>query len=153
MKDKQKSLNQLIPEIKALSERLIPYTFPLVSIEFEQDILILKQRDILLDGYAISILHSKAQYPENFGIESLQISSIYTPFLPFHIVCKLGRKFLGEDYLGYAEFFKKNEKVYCWTLRYESGTKIPPTDRAKEVSFEGFKYHILPTGYGNLYDC
>jgi len=153
MEYEQKPLDQLIPEIKALSERLIPYTFPLVSIEFEQDILILKQRDIVLDGYAISVIHSKAQYPGDFGIESLQISSIYTPFLPFHIVCKLGRAFLGNEYLGYAEFFKKNEKVYCWTLRYQEGTKIPPTDSSEDAVYEDFEYKILPIGCGNLYSC
>jgi len=148
----QPPLEKQVKEMQALAETLVPYTFPVVSIEEEQEILILKQRQITLDGYDISVILSKAKYPE-YGIESLQISSVRTPFLPFNMVCKIGRAFLGDQYLGYAEFFKKGEKVYCWTVRYQEDNKIPPTDRAFEAVYEGFEYKVLPSGCGNLYGC
>lgn len=146
-------LEKTVEEMQRLAEMLITHTFPLVSIEEEQEIVWLKQRQIKIDGYDISVSLSKALYPDNNGIDSLQICSVRTPFLPFNMVCKVARAFLGDDYLGYAEFFKRGCKTYCWTLRYQLDIKIPPTDRSEEAEYEGFEYRVLPRGCGNLYSC
>lgn len=149
----QKPLQQHVLEMRKMAQTLVPFTFPQATIDAEQKIVFLKQRQIVLDGYDISISLSKADYSDGNFIESLQICSAHAPFLPFHVVCKIGRAFLGEDHLAYAEFFKRGCKTYCWTLRYQEEDKIPPTERAEDAEYEGFEYKVLPQGCGNLYDC
>ena len=136
-----------------LAEFLIPYTFPLVSIEDEAEIIALKQRQLTIDGYDVSVALSKARYSENRSIESLQIYSSYCPFLPLNLVCKIGKLFLGENQLAYADFFKNGKKIYYWTVRYISGKKVPPTNYASDYEYEGFKYKILQSSPHNFYDC
>jgi hypothetical protein len=138
----KKEIKQHVEEMRNMANVLIPFTFPQVDFEEEQEVLLLKQRNIIFDGYDITICYSKANYDKYF-LESLQIQSYYTPFLPFVLVCKLGRIFLGENNLAYVEFFRNGRKVYCWTIRSKNGQSLPPENKTKPGIYQGFKFNIL----------
>lgn len=141
---------QVIDEMRGMAEILIPHSVPRVSLKFEQDVLILKQRTVTVDGYDIAICFSKSDYQEYF-LESLQVQSIYSPFLPFNMVCKLGRMFLGSQHLSYIEFLRNGRKVYCWTLRLKDGQPIPPDSNNEMSSYEGFEFRLLSPGSVDLF--
>lgn len=145
-----KDLDYQIEEMRRLSEILLPYTYPVVAtFEEEQEILPLKQRAIKVDGYDLIVCFSQADYGK-YILESLQIQSIYTPFLPFSLVCKVGRMFMGSKHLSYVEFFKDIRKIYCWTVKRENGVAVPPT-KSQPGNYEGFKYRILNPGSAELH--
>jgi hypothetical protein len=141
-------LEHRVNDMKRISEILIPYTYPMVSYGEEQEVLPLKQRVIKIDGYETVACYSLASYKKHI-LESLQIQSIYSPFLPFVVVCKLGRVFLGGEHLSYIEFFKEMRKIYCWTVKREDGIAVPPK-KSVAGDYEGFKYRILNPGSAEL---
>lgn len=145
-----KDLKQHIKEMKGMAEMLIPHTFPLATFKDEQEVLLLKQKVINVDGYECFLCFSKANYQEYF-LESLQIQPYYVPFLPFTIVCNLGRAFLGQDNLSYVEFVKSSRKIYCWTMRSRDGRSLPPEQITRSGSFEGFDFSILQPGSVDLF--
>jgi hypothetical protein len=144
------NLSDEIDQMKAMSEMLIPYTFPAVDFKIEQEILLLKQRTLVVDGYEMLVIFSKAKYEEYF-LESVQLYGTFAPFLPFTMVCKLGRAFLGSYNLSYIEFFKGVRKVYCWTIRSRDGRSLPPDTENEPGCFEGFEYSILQPGTVDLF--
>jgi hypothetical protein len=145
----KKTLQQEVAEMRSMADRLVPLTFPAVTFKEEQEILLLKQRVAVVDGYEVIICFSKADYGEH-TLESLQLQSVFAPFLPFHMVCKLGRAFLGDHHLSYIEFFKSSKKVYCWTVKTRADRAIP-TDGTSPASFEGFDYSMLQQGSFDLF--
>jgi hypothetical protein len=144
------NLDKKVEEMKGIAEWLIPYTFPKVVFSEEQEVLPLKQRNVTLDGYEMVLCYSKADY-DSYFLESLQVQSYYSPFLPFTLVCKLGRAFLGKENLSYIEFFRNSRKVYCWTIRSRDGRSLPPGNKTKPGSYEGFAYNILQPGTIDLF--
>lgn len=145
----QKSLCEEVKEMKKMSELLLHLTFPRVDFNTEQDVLILKQRPMVVDGYDVIVCYSKADYDDHF-MESLQIQSSFAPFLPFAVICKIGKAFLGHRHLSYIEFFKHNKKVYCWTIKTREGSVMPPDKRSQPNSYEGFEYSLLQPGTVDL---
>ena len=133
-----------------MAEMLLPFTFPKVGFKVEQDILLLKYRSLTVDGYELSICFSKADY-EKYFLESVQIQAAYAPFLPFNLVCKLGRSFLGDESLSYIEFLRNNRKVYCWTMKSRNGRPLPPDNKTTPGSFEGFDFSVLQPGSVDLF--
>lgn len=146
----KKSIDQHVLEMKKIANMLVACTYPQVDFQEEQDVLLLKQRNITVDGYDITICLSKADYG-NYFLESVQIQSYYTPFLPFTLVCKLGKIFLGKENLAYIEFFKNGRKVYCWTIKSKNGKTLPTDNKTKPGSYEGFNFEILQTGAIELF--
>ena len=144
------TLSQEVDDMKRIAELLIPYTFPEVAFEVEQEILLFKQRNIVVDGHKLHVCYSKAKYNEYF-VESLQVQSLFSQFLPFSVVCKLGRVFLGYHNLSYVDFFKTNKKVYCWTIRSREGRSLPPDSNNQPGSFEGFEFTHLQPGTVDLF--
>lgn len=144
------TLLQSVAEMKGMAEMLVPLTFPKVSFRVEQDVLLFKQRTLVLDGYEIFSCYSKADYGTNF-LESLQVQAAFAPFLPFTVVCKLGRAFLGSEHLSYIEFFRNNRKVYCWTIKTREGRPMPPDNKTKPGIYEGFQFNILQPGTVDLF--
>jgi hypothetical protein len=144
------NLDKKVEEMKGMAEWLIPYTFPKVVFSEEQEVLPLKQRNVTLDGCEMVLCYSKADYDYYF-LESLQVQSYYSPFLPFTLVCKLGRAFLGKENLSYIEFFRNSRKVYCWTITSRDGRSLPPGNKTKPGSYEGFAYNILQPGTIDLF--
>lgn len=136
------NLDEQIEYMKKVAKSLVAYTAPYATNEDEQKILILKQRTIVVDGYDVVVCLSVADY-EKYMLWSLQIQSVYFPFMPFNVICKLGKKFLGDQHLGFFELMKDGKKVYCWTLKEHFGEIISPGKKAKFGSYEGFEYEIL----------
>jgi hypothetical protein len=146
---KHKDLDYQVDEMRRVANLLMPDTYPKVTFEDEQVILPLKQRVVRIDGYDVVVCFSRAEYP-GYVLESLQIQSIYSPFLPFSLVCKIGRIFLGNRHLSYVEFFRDSRKIYCWTVKREDGVAVAPY-RSSPGNYEGFKYRILNPGSAELH--
>lgn len=139
-----KCLDDHISEMQAVSEQLLPYTFPRVSRAYEADIEILKQRKVVVDGYEVILHFSRADY-EVCYVESLQIIGASAPFLPMYLVCKLGAKFLGSHELKYVETFRNGRKVYIWTVALdENGKPVSLSHSGFESrSYEEFNYSYI----------
>jgi len=141
---------KIIQEMKSLGDLLMPQTFPRADFEVEQEVLLLKLRTVVVDGYDVIICYSKADYGEYF-LESLQVQSAYAPFLPFNVVCNIGKAFLGDDNLSFIEFFREVRKVYCWTIKSRDENALPPDESSKPNSYEGFNFHILDPSSVDLF--
>jgi len=142
-----KKFDDVIKEMKSFGELLIPYNTPRVSQVDEDEICIIKTREVAVDGYNTVIYYSKSDWADYY-IEILQVTGRYTPFLPFSLVCKIGKKFLGERYLSYVDFLRDNRKTYCWTVASDkSSTPISAPYKKEIVSddcvYEGFCYKCL----------
>lgn len=144
------TLKQTVVEMKRMADMLVPLTFPKVDFRHEQDILMFKHRNLVVDGYEIITCFSKADYGPYF-LESLQVQAAYAPFMPFTLVCKMGRAFLGTENLSYIEFFRNNRKVYCWTIKTREGRPLPPDKKTKPGVYEGFAFNILQPGSVDLF--
>ena len=129
-------------EMKAISRFLIKNTVPLVSIIEDQSVSVLKQRRLTVDGLDVLAYFTISAFA-NFEIHTFHVSSVLTPFLPFSLVCKLGRFFLGSKNLSYLEFFNGDRKVYCWTVKMQDGKPVQTTKEVAQGSYEGFEYNVL----------
>lgn len=145
-----KTLSEHVTQLKGLGEMLVSYTFPRVDFKSEQSILLLKQNNLMVDGYDVLVCYSKADY-DDYYLESVQVQATYAPFLSFALVCKIGRAFLGNSNLSYIEFFRNNRKVYCWTLKSRDGRLLPPDKKSKLGSFEGFDFSVMMPGSVDLF--
>lgn len=143
-------LKKTIKNMKSLARMLVPHTYPKVTFEEEQDVAILKQRTMTVDGHEVVLCYSEALYPD-YRLKSLQVQSVHAPFLPFVIVCKIGKLFLGTNNLSYIEFFRNNRKVYCWTIKTRNGRLLPPGKKTKPGNYEGFEFRILHPGSVDLF--
>ena len=144
------SLEQHVKEMKELAKTLIPHSFPKVDTPDDQDIIILRTRQLLVDGYDVVVAFCISEYEEeNYELQSLQIQGLYTPFLPFSLVCKIARLFLGSESLSYMHFVRENRKIYCWTTRWQEGKLAPLTKEVNADSYEGFTYNVLKLGNSN----
>jgi len=142
----------------ALADILVPYTVPLVNPEYEDDINYLKMTSLIVDGYEVEVVCTKGYYEtQEYGtyfLTSLQINSKYAAFLPFNLVVKIAKAFLGTDYIGTVDFIKDGQKRYCWTLCHDAkGKPIPNPTRVKtwKESFEGWDYERLDPSGVNFY--
>lgn len=142
----------LIEEVKNLGEVLVPFNFPQNDPALEDDLNPLKVRKTIVDGYDVTIYYSKADHNE-FLLETVQIYADNHPFLPFSLVIKIARRFLGSDRLSLIEFMRMDKKVYCWTVyRNREGDAIdPPHDDLKHFNYEGFEYTYLSPAHVNFY--
>jgi hypothetical protein len=143
-------LQKIVNRAKNMANLLIPYTFPKANIKSEHEIVCLKQEDIVVDGYPITICYSIADYDEYF-LKSIQLQSVYSPFLPFTVVCKIGQMFLGKKDLSYIEFFESSKKIYCWTTKSVDEKTLPPDKQTKPGTYEGFNFNIINPGLVDLF--
>jgi hypothetical protein len=70
----------------------------------------------------------------------------YSAFLPFSLVVKVGRKFLGKHCLSLMEMHRGQRKIYCWTVyRDHDGRAVrtPFKMPSEKCVFEGFEYHYM----------
>src|SRR5690348_1768102 len=104
---------EVVENIKKFGEFLIPYNFPIATTEDEDAINIIKTKEVVIDGYNLIIHYNKAKYKDHY-LTTLQILGRWSPFLPFSLVCKIGKKFLGDQHLSLVEIFVENRKIYCW---------------------------------------
>jgi len=143
-----RKLDEQIEKIKEMGDSLIPYNFPLGNVKNEDELLPLKTSELLVDGYNVIVHFSKADYEKHYLI-TVQIHGKYEPFLPFNLVTKLAKRFLGEENLYLVELLKDNRKIYCWTLTTtKDGEAVPNSLQepvAEPLEYEGLRYgYLLP---------
>lgn len=138
--------------MKALAEQLVPFSFPLKSPQDEETISCLKQREIAVDGYDVIVYFNRCRY-KDIDLGSLQVFGKYHTYLPFCLVCKIARQFLGDKELSLVEVMHhRNQgvadeyarKIYVWTVYHNSeGTPIPNPFATKFTarSYEGLSYY------------
>lgn len=146
---KQDALGVAVEEMKTLGEHLVPWNSP----ENEPDLSVLKARQAVVDGYELCLYYTKSRFDDHCT-EILQVWGNDSPFLPFNVVCKVARAFLGQSHLSLVELFKGNRKVYCWSLCVDHTGRPMPSPYQVEVedcSFEGFKYSYMQPNQVNLY--
>lgn len=142
-----KSFDETVKEMKSFGAYLMPYSRPKVAQEDDNDINFMKAKEALVDGYSLVLYYSKNDWPTHY-MEIVQISGKFTPFLPFSLVCKIGRKFLGEKYLSYVDFMQEDRKTYCWTAASDKANNPIPAPYKKEslsddCIYEGLCYKCL----------
>ncbi len=139
-----KHLDQVIDEMRGMAHQLIPYTHPQASYFDSQEVAVLKQRTLYVDGYDV-VLYFGIQDYGDFRIERLEIISVHTPFLPMYLVCKIAARFLGKHELRHSESFKMGRKVYVWTIGVDERGRplaLPDPDLEK-CSYEHFDYSCV----------
>lgn len=145
------SFKETVDEMMNMGGLLVPCTYPAVSLDEGKESEILKQRDVVIDGYEVIISYSKADYGTHY-LEVVQIQGLNVPFLPFNVICKVGRTFLGSHCLALIEVFKMRKKLYCWMLytNKESGEGVDPPE-TEPCTFEGFNFSALNPKLVNFY--
>lgn len=142
-----KSFDETVKDMKSFGAFLMPYSRPKVAQEDDDDINFMKAKEALVDGYSLVLYYSKNDWPTHY-MEIVQISGKFTPFLPFSLVCKIGRKFLGEKHLSYVDFMKEDRKTYCWTVASDKEHNPIPAPYKKEslsddCIYDGLCYKCL----------
>ena len=135
-------LDSTIEQMKSLGEQLVEFTHPKADTSMEDDITVLRGRDVVVDGYHVTVFYSKADYGE-YKLETFQVLGKWMPFVPFTAVCKLARKFLGDKHLSLVEIYLDQRKTYVWTLTTgpDGEAKPPVQSVVSEVEFEGLHYY------------
>lgn len=147
------SLSELVSSLKNLGTMLIPYNYPLAPITEEDDMSFFKTRDAVVDGYTVILHYQKCDYDSHL-METLQIYGKYSPFLPFELVCKLARKFLGGQELSLVEVFRDNRKIYCWSVcidRAGNPIEAPYEVEVEKCTFGGLTYNYMLPSQVNLF--
>lgn len=151
---KQKPVDEIIENVRNVGEMLVPYNFPLSPPPGPVDDLeIFKTTEFMVDGYSLVTHYQKGYYHDHF-VETVQIYGQITPFLPFSVICKVAKKFLGSHELSLVEKFQDNRKIYCWSVCVdESGKPIPsPYDvEVEKCSYEGFNYLYMQPNQVNFF--
>lgn len=139
------NLDKTVHEMKSLGGFLADFSFPSVSSKDEDDISILKTRDVVVDGYEVVLHYGKQKFENGKSTECLQVLARRAVFLPFYVVSKLVQRFLGRQHLYFIDIYVNNKKVYCWTLSRDASGKVISTDQevVKELDFEGLKFSYL----------
>ena len=142
-----------VGRIKRMAEQLVPYNFPTVSPQDEEIINFLKFTEATVDGYDVILHFNKHDYGDHY-LETFQVLGKEVPFLPFVLICKLAKLFLGEQKLSLVEVLKDGRKIYCWTLiRDKKGKAIaaPYQNKGEDCSYEGFQYSYVTPDKINFY--
>ena len=146
MSYKRQKLNEIVKEMKSLGDVLVPFNYPKASItSWEDDLGIFKAREVVIDGYSLFIHYQKSDYDE-YLIETIQIHNTKSPFLPFNLICKVGRRFLGSSCLSLIEIYKEHRKIYIWSVCTDkAGKTIPiPNHSSNELcEYEGLQYTLM----------
>lgn len=142
-----------VKQIKKFGNTLIPFNFPQGDPSLEDDLNSLKMRQVSIDGYNLTIYYSIADHNE-FYLETVQAYADHHPFLPFSVVVKIARCFLGSENLSLIDFMRMDKKVYCWTkyTNKEGCVIVPPHDKElKHCSYGGFEYTYMKSSHVNFY--
>lgn len=144
--------HQLVSRVKVLGNSLVPYNYPQNDPAIEDDLNALKVSRAVVDGYDVVIYYSKADH-NAFFLETVQIYSEHTPFLPFSLVIKVARRFLGSDKLALIEFMRADKRVYCWTIYKdrEDNPIDPPHEDLQHLRYEGFEYTYISPASVSFY--
>jgi hypothetical protein len=145
----QRTFDDVVADMRVLGEQLIPYNHPKGDRSLENYLTIVKSVEAVLDGYNLILHYSKADYRTHF-LETAQVYGKRLPFLPFHLVAKIGKKFLGPNHLMLAEQLNEGQKIYCWNVVVDKKGKAIENAQYKEdctlMEYEGFKYSYMQPG-------
>lgn len=147
------NLETLVARMRNVGDQLAPYNFPQADPKLEDDLNVIKTKEAVVDGYAVILHFSRSDYRTHY-LETLQILGKNSPFLPFNVVFKIVRRFLGSHHLSLAEPIQDNRKIYCWTVCVDPrGVPIPmpQQDEAEECLFEGCKYKYIDPSHISFY--
>ena len=152
---KEPTLDEIVERMRNMGEMLIPFNFPKVppSMTQEDDLVFFKEKEAVIDGYSLYLHYQKSDFDTHY-LETLQVYNRNSPFLPFGLVCKLGKRFLGSHHLSLVELFKENRKIYCWSVCVDrQGISIPPPYEleTEDCQFEGLKYMYLQPNQVNFW--
>lgn len=138
-------LETTIARMKKLANNFIGLTFPHSKSGDDQDLVILKSAEVLVDGYTVILFFSISDYGDHL-IQTFQIYPKNHIFLPFCLVCKLAKKFLGEKHVTLLELFGGNKKLYCWSVvTDQEGNPIenPYAHDREKREFEKFNFCLM----------
>jgi hypothetical protein len=148
------NLDEIIDRMRGMGDILIPYNFPNNhSYLVEEELAIFKEREVIIDGIPLFLNYQKSDYKDYF-VETVQIFGKNSPFLPFNIVCKIGKRFLGGHHLSLVEVFKDNRKIYIWSVCVdERGRPIALHNdiKTEQHEYEGFIYQYLQPNQIDFY--
>jgi hypothetical protein len=142
-----------VEDMKRFGDFLMPFNFPRVPPQDEDEVNHIKVRGLYVDGFNVLLHYSKQDY-ETYYLETLQILAKYAPFLPFSLVCKIGKRFLGDKHLSLVEIFQDQRKIYCWTLVTDNDgnpTDGPYQTQSEPCNYEGFEYKCVNPKQVNFY--
>ena len=140
-----KRLNTLVREMKATAAVMIPYSYPRVDAFYEDFIYPLRIRESVVDGYPLFVYFGIADHGHH-TLETVQVFAKHTPFLPFSLVVKVARAFLGRKNLSLIEQHRGTRKIYCWTVYRDTdgdSTQAPFKMPSEKCVFEGFEYSYM----------
>lgn len=113
------SLDSLIEDFKRVGDVLSPHQLN------GNDDNVLNTKLVEIDGYSVLIKFNRIDHGPFFS-ENLKIKSEHGSFLPFHLVAKLGKKFLGKYELILIEYFDDEKKIYEWAVTLDKDGKPSP---------------------------
>lgn len=150
---KTEILDNIVEKMRSIGDQLVPYNFPRVKGNVEDQVENYKLREIVIDGYKVVLHYNKADYG-SYYLEILQVKGSYALFLPFEILTKLAIKFLGGHNLSLVEFYKDGYKVYCWTVFVDKSGKpisFPEKEKCELCSYRGLEYYYLQPNQVSFY--
>jgi hypothetical protein len=138
------NLETIIKRMKKLAKNFIYLTFP-HSKGDDQDLVLLKTSEVLIDGYTVIIFYSISDYKDHF-VKTFQICPKNHSFLPFNLVCKMAKKFLGDKHVSLLEILSSNKKLYCWSVvtnTSDEPIENPYSSNYERREFEKFDFSIM----------
>lgn len=144
MQDKM-YLDQIVEEMKQVADTLVPYNWPQNHPRLEFDLNLIKARQMDLDGYSLIVHFNRADHGDRYE-ETLQVLGQRTSFLPFSLVARMGRLFLGTAGLSLVEILRDNRKIYCWTCSVDKTGRplsIGHSYKTERCEYDGLKYHYI----------
>ncbi len=139
--------------MKFVGEMMVSTNPPRGPVSNEEILSPLKDVDLVVDGYEVSVYYTKSDFGNHFT-EIVQIYSLNSPFLPFCLLCKIVKKFLGDKELSLVEIFRSGHKIYCWSVNLnKDGQPIPPpySIQYRECEYEGLRYKFLEPSQVEFY--
>jgi hypothetical protein len=137
--NKKISLDSLIEDIKIANDSISP--------EFISQGDILNGRIVEIDGYSLNLKFNRRRNGSVIN-ETLSISAENHTFLPFNLLCKLAKKFLGQHELFLYELVDEFRKIYIWSVSLDHEGKPIATyfkNKYEVCTYDDFSYiHIIP---------
>jgi hypothetical protein len=141
---KVKNLYEATKYLSLLAETLIPYSYPAVTVEVEEEFLAYKTWNFSMDGYDICCHLTEFKVNESV-IRNLQIFPKKLYLLPFHVNFKVAVAFFGTENLVTFSVVKDGHLVSCWTkIKDQSEDSTVSVKRSiPSESYLGVEYGIL----------
>jgi len=143
-----KPIDEIVESMRSVGETLIPHNYPKSKPPLpgkEDELLLFKKKSVIVDGWNLDLHYQKCDFDEYYT-ETLQVYAHYAPFMPFNLVAKLARKFLGAHHLSLVEIFREGRKIYCWTVyvdRRGRPLEFPFDIPIENCVFEGMNYYYM----------